>query len=106
VDAHGAMVMAQGQLSREKMQSILENPEGSDLIDEKAKALLKLAAKMTKESHKVTAEDIETLRGKDFSDDVILEAIHVIAFFNYLDRMADATGAPVENLQEMMANMA
>ena len=32
--------------------------------------------------------------------------IHVIAFFNYLDRMADATGAPVENLQEMMANKA
>ncbi len=25
--------------------------------------------------------------------------------FNYLDRMADATGAPVEHLQEMMASM-
>jgi alkylhydroperoxidase family enzyme len=40
-----------------------------------------------------------------FSDEVILEGIHVIAFFNYLDRMADAAGAQVENLQEMMANM-
>ena len=100
------MVMAQGQLSREQMQSILENPQGSDLVGEKAKALLRLAAKMTRESHKITPEDTESLRGLGFSDEMILEGIHVIAFFNYLDRMADATGAPVENLQEMMANMA
>ena len=99
------MVMAQGQLNREQMQSILEDPEGSDLIDEKAKALLRLAAKMTNESHKVIPEDIDALRSIGFSDDVILEGIHVIAFFNYLDRMADATGAPVENLQEMIAKM-
>lgn len=98
------MVMAQGQLSREQMQSILDHPEQSNLIDEKAKALLRLAAKMTKESYKITPEDIEALRRLGLSDEVILEGIHVIAFFNYLDRMADATGAPVENLQEMMAD--
>ena len=100
------MVMAQGQLSREQMQSILDDPEHSSLVDEKAKALLRLAAKMTKESYKIIPEDIEALRRLDFSDEAILEGIHVIAFFNYLDRMADATGAPVENLQEMMANLA
>ncbi len=87
------------------MQSILEDPEGSDLVEEKAKALLRLAAKMTNESYKIIPEDIEVLRGMGLPDEVILEGIHVIAFFNYLDRMADATGAPVENLQEMMANM-
>ena len=65
----------------------------------------KITIKMTNESHKVIPEDIDALRSIGFSDDVILEGIHVIAFFNYLDRMADATGAPVENLQEMMANM-
>ena len=106
MDVHGAMVMAQGQLSREEMQSILEDPEHSNLVDEKAKALLRLAAKMTRESYKIIPEDIEALRRLGFSDETILEGIHVIAFFNYLDRMADATGAPVENLQEMMANMA
>lgn len=105
MDAHGAMVMAQGQLSREQMQSILDNPEGSDLIDEKTKGLMRLAVKMTRESYKIIPGDIESLRSLDLSDEIILESIHVIAFFNYLDRMADATGAPVENLQEMMANM-
>lgn len=99
------MVMAQGQLSREQMQSILDDPEGSNLIDEKTKGLLQLAAKMTRESHKIIPEDIKTLRNLGISDEMILESIHVIAFFNYLDRMADAIGAPLENLQEMMANM-
>ena len=105
MDAHGAMVMAQGQLNREQMQSILDDPEGSGLIDEKTKGLMRLADKMTRESYKITPEDIESLRILGFSDEMILESIHVIAFFNYLDRMADATGAPVENLQEMVANM-
>lgn len=97
--------MAQGQLNQKQMQSILDDPEGSDLLDEKTKGLLRLAAKMTRESYKVTPEDIEALRILGLSDEMILEGIHVIAFFNYLDRMADATGAPVENLQEMVANM-
>jgi alkylhydroperoxidase family enzyme len=99
------MVMAQGQLSRKQMQSILDDPEGSDLINEKTKGLIRLATKMTKESYKIIHEDIESLRILGLSDEMILESIHVIAFFNYLDRMADATGAPVENLQEMMAKM-
>ena len=99
------MVMAQGQLNREQMQSILDDPEGSDLIDKKTKGLIQFADKMTKESYKIIPEDIEHLRNLGLSDEMILESIHVIAFFNYLDRMADATGAEVENLQEMMANM-
>ena len=98
------MVMVQGQLHREQMQGILDDPENSDLIDEKAKALMRLAAKMTRESYKIIPEDTEALRRLGLSDAIILEGIHVIAFFNYLDRMADATGAPVENLQEMVAN--
>jgi hypothetical protein len=37
--------------NRRQLQApILEDPEGSDLVDEKAKALLRLAAKMTNES--------------------------------------------------------
>jgi alkylhydroperoxidase family enzyme len=60
-------------LSREQMQSILEDPQGSDLVDEKAKALLRLATKMTNESYKIIPEDIEALRRMGFSDEVILE---------------------------------
>jgi uncharacterized peroxidase-related enzyme len=105
LDAHGAMVMAQGQFSQKQMQSIVNDPENSNLIDEKTKGLLRFAKKMTQESYKIISEDIQGLRDFGFSDEIILESIHVIAFFNYLDRMADAIGAPVENIQEMMTSM-
>jgi 5,10-methenyltetrahydromethanopterin hydrogenase len=32
--------------------------------------------------------------------------VAVTSLFNYMDRMADALGAPVEGFQEMMAQMA
>ncbi len=54
-------------------QLMIEDPQGSDLVDEKAKALLRLAAKMTNESYKIIPEDIEALRRMGFSDEVILE---------------------------------
>lgn len=104
VDAHGAMVMAQG-FSQEQVQSILDDPQGTDLIDEKTQALLRLAEKATRNAYKVVPKDIQSLRDLGMDDAAILEAIHIISLFNYLNRMADCIGAPVENMQTMVANM-
>lgn len=98
------MVMAQGY-SREQVEAILADVPGSELIDEPTRGLLLLAEKATKNSYKVTLEDIEALRGLGLSDEAILEGIHVAAFFNYMDRMADCTGAPVEGMVDMVAAM-
>jgi hypothetical protein len=98
------MVMAQG-FSKEQVESILSDVAGGDLIDEPTRAVLLLAEKATKNPHQVTSEDIQVLRGQGLSDEAILEAIHVAAFFNYLDRMADCTGAPVEGMVDMVAGM-
>jgi len=95
------MAMAQG-FSREQVESILANIRSSELIDEVARALLIFAEKMTCEPAKITLEDVETLRGAGLSDEGILEGVQVISLFNYMDRMADALGTPVENLREMM----
>jgi len=96
------MVMAQG-FTEEQVDGILEDVEGSDLIDERTRALLRFAEKVTRHSHKIVERDIRTLRDLGLVDEEILEALHVIAFFNYVDRMADASGAPVENLRQLMA---
>ncbi len=98
------MAMAQG-FTREQVESILKDVNGSDLIDEQTKAILNLAEKATKHAYKVTPEDIEGLRGTGLSDEAILEAIHVTSFFNYMDRMADTTGTPAEGLREMVGGM-
>jgi alkylhydroperoxidase family enzyme len=39
------------------------------------------------------------------TDEEIFEAVAVSSLFNFMDRMADALGAPVEGFQEMMAQM-
>ncbi len=99
------MVMAQG-FTRKQVKSILDDVDGSDLIDKKTKKLLHLAEKTTRYAYKVTEEDIKTLKTDGCSEEEIFEAVAVTSLFNYMDRMADALGAPVEGFQEMMAQMA
>lgn len=96
------MVMAQGY-TQEQVARILEDVEGSKLIDEGTKALLRFAEKVTRHAYRVTESDIASLREMGFSDEGILEATYVIGWFNMYDRLADALGAPVEHLQEMVA---
>ena len=98
------MAMAQG-FTREQVESILADIEGSSLIDEKTKKLLHLAEKITKESFKIHAGTIQKLRGHGYSDGELFEAIAVTSLFNYMDRMADALGAPVEGFQDMVEQM-
>jgi alkylhydroperoxidase family enzyme len=101
VDAHSAMVMAQG-FTQEQVQAILEDIDGSSLIDQKTKKLLGLAKTATKNSYKIHHRTIQELKDQGCSDEEIFEAISVASFFNFMDRMADATGAPVEGMQEMI----
>lgn len=48
--------------------------------------------KVTKEPWNCTREDIEKLRGQGFKDEDILDAVQIMALFNYFTRMADALG--------------
>ncbi len=104
VDAHSAMAMAQG-FTQDEVKSIIEDINGSTLIDDKTKHILRFAEKITHHAYKVTESEVQALRDIGCSDEEILESIAVTSLFNFMDRMADALGAPVENFQEMMAKM-
>jgi len=104
VDAHSAMAMAQG-FSREDVKNILEDIDNTLLIDEKTRKLLQLAGKITRHAYKVTEDDIDALRKIGCTDEEIFEAVTVTSLFNYMDRMADALGAPVEGFQDMVEQM-
>ncbi len=95
------MAMAQG-FTREQVQSILNDIDGSSLIDAKTKLLLHLSEKVTRESFKIHEGTIQELRDQGCSVEDIFEAIAVASLFNYMDRMADSLGAPVEGFQDMM----
>lgn len=98
------MVMAQG-FTQDQVKSIIEDIDGSQLIDEKAKLLLHLSEKITRHAYKVTDTDVENLKRKGCIEAEIFEAVAVTALFNFMDRMADALGAPVEDFQGMVAGM-
>lgn len=96
------MVMAQGY-SQEDVKSILDNIEKTTLIDDKTKAILRFSEKVTRYAYKVTEMDIQTLKDHGYTDEDVLEATEVIALYNFLDRIADALDAPVENFQQAMS---
>ena len=98
------MAMAQG-FSRTEVEGILADIDGSALIDEKIKQLLHLATKVNRESYKVHDGTIQELRQHGCTDEEIFETVAVTALFNFMDRMADALGAPVEGFQDMVESM-
>ena len=98
------MVMAQG-FTQEEVQSILEDIDGSSLIDDKTKRILHFSETITRNSYKIQEETLQALRDHGCTDEELFESIAVAALFNFMDRMADALGAPVEGFQEMMKQM-
>ena len=60
------------------------------------RALCDYAVKLTREPAAVTDADVEALRTHGFSDDAIHDAIQVIAYFNYINRVAEGVGTASE----------
>jgi len=95
------MVMAEG-FTREEVQSILDDIHNSSLIDVKTKLLLKYSGKINNEPSKIHSGTIQSLQDNGCTDEEIFEVVAVTALFNFMDRMADSLGTPVERFQAMV----
>jgi uncharacterized peroxidase-related enzyme len=60
------------------------------------RALCDYAVKLTREPASVGLADIEALRAHGWDDAAIHDAIQVIAYFNYINRIAEAVGVDPE----------
>lgn len=60
------------------------------------RALCAYAAKLTATPHAMTPADLDELRRHGFDDRAIHDATQVIAYFNYINRVADALGVEPE----------
>ena len=60
------------------------------------RALCEFAEQVTRRPASVTAADVDVLRAHGWSDAGIHDAIQVIAYFNYINRVADAVGVDDE----------
>jgi uncharacterized peroxidase-related enzyme len=79
--------------NEELVWSALRDLESSAL-GAREKAMLRLAAKITKEAAGITTADIETVRASGWDDEAIYYAITVCALFNFYNRWISATGVP------------
>jgi uncharacterized peroxidase-related enzyme len=61
------------------------------------RALCAFAAKLTHDQQRVTPRDLDELRDHGLSDRAIHDAVQVIAYFNYITRVADALGVEDED---------
>ncbi len=61
-------------------------------LEPRARALCDFAAKLTVSPASVGADDVESLRAHGLDDAAIHDAIQVIAYFAYINRVADAVG--------------
>jgi uncharacterized peroxidase-related enzyme len=65
-------------------------------LDEPLRALLDFAVAVTRDPRAGGEAAIVGLRAVGWSDAAILEAVEVIGFFNYYNRLADALGVAPE----------
>ena len=61
-------------------------------LEPRVRALCDLAVQMTAEPASVSGDDTDGLRELGWSDAAIHDAVQVISYFNYINRIADAVG--------------
>ena len=60
------------------------------------KAMLQYAEKLTRKPYSIKKQDIDKLRQAGFSDRNIFDINQIVAYFNYVNRIADGLGIELE----------
>lgn len=61
-------------------------------LSEADRAMLDFVVKLTKAAYKMTPDDVGRLREVGFDDTGVLQITLIAAWFNYINRVADALG--------------
>jgi len=70
-------------------------------LDQKDRALLDFARKLNSSPSEMRLEDVDRLRAAGFTDETIFDIVAIVAFFNFINRIADGLGVvPESELQE------
>ena len=59
--------------------------------------MLDYAVKLTKTPWEMEPEDVDKLRGEDFSDAAILDINQITGYYNFVNRLADGLGVELES---------
>jgi uncharacterized peroxidase-related enzyme len=61
------------------------------------KAMLRYARKLTQTPEAMVRDDVVALRDVGWEDAAILDICQVTAYYNYVNRLADGLGVPLES---------
>ena len=65
-------------------------------LSERQRALCEFAEKLTLKPAQINRSEIESLRAVGLSERDVLDAVEVISYFNYINRIADGLGIDLE----------
>lgn len=60
-------------------------------------ALVEFAEILTRDPAKVGRDEVEALRSVGFGDEAISSCVQVVAYFNYINRIAEGLGVDLED---------
>lgn len=92
---HGAALRAETDQDDELVEALAGDWREA-AVPEDLRALLDYAAKLTRKPGAVDEGDVERLRDAGWSDEAILHACEVVAYFNFVNRTADGLGVSLE----------
>ncbi len=76
--------------------SVEERLDEAPGLDDRRRAMLRYAAKLTRTPAAMERSDVEALRRAGFADEDVLAIAEVTAYYAYANRIADGLGVEVE----------
>ena len=90
------MVDLRSEISDQAIADAVEVDWRSAALPETTKAALAFVEKLTLTPSEMSRDDVRTLRAHGFTDEDVHDITQIAAYFNYINRIADALGVPPE----------
>ena len=105
LDSHASFLRTQGG-NDELLQALSNANLDSPSLHLKERRMLDFVGKVTIESHKISPDDINLMKGVGWDQQEIAEAVHIAALFACFNRVANAFGLPSQHLLDLGSNLA
>lgn len=80
----------------DEQRAAIQSDYHSAHLTEREVGLLDFAVKLTKSPWSMGADDLDTLRKLGFTDEALVDAVHCIGYFNFINRVLDGLGVDPE----------
>ncbi|MFQ5864955.1 MAG: carboxymuconolactone decarboxylase family protein [bacterium] len=73
-------------------------------LDSATRSMLEFVERVTVKAHEIQEDEVAALRQEGFTDEDILDMVHIAGYFNHINRLADALGVELEDFMVASKN--